>query len=78
MPAQCIQSRDMACVGCRPPFSLGIFNLEEARQITDWMLITYFTHFKLYQYAFTSRQASSLTTAACLQLTGPPASSHSC
>ena len=48
----------MACVTCRPPFSLGIFNLEEARQITDWMLNTYFSHFKLYQYAFTTRQAS--------------------
>ena len=51
----------MTCVRCRPPFSLGIFNLEEARQITDWMLNTYFSHFKLYQYAFTTRQASSLT-----------------
>ena len=53
----------MACVGYRPPFSLGIFNLEEAQQITDWMLNTYFSHFKLYQYAFTTRQASSLTTS---------------
>lgn len=57
----------------RPPFSLGIFNLEEARQITDWMLITYFTHFKLYQYAFTSRITMNVTAyhpSDCVEL--PP------
>lgn len=39
----------------RPPLSIGVFNQLEMRSIMDWMLDTYYRHYKLYQYAFTSR-----------------------
>mmetsp|Transcript_39861 Transcript_39861/g.55379 ORF Transcript_39861/g.55379 Transcript_39861/m.55379 type:complete len:285 (-) Transcript_39861:105-959(-) len=39
----------------RPPFSLGIFPFKEVKDITDYMLDTYYRHYKLYQYAYTKR-----------------------
>ena len=37
----------------RPPYSLGIFTFAEMKDLTEYMLSTYFRHYKLYQYAFT-------------------------
>lgn len=34
----------------RPPYSTGIFNSGEVAKITDYVLNTFFRHFKLYQY----------------------------
>ena len=39
----------------RPPFSLCIFSPFQVQSITDYVLSTYFKHFKLYKYAFTKR-----------------------
>jgi hypothetical protein len=39
----------------RPPFSCGVFSQAEMQAILDWMLDTYYRHYKLYQYAFTKR-----------------------
>ena len=39
----------------RPPYSLGIFTLVQGQAITQWLLRTYYMHYKLYQYAFTNR-----------------------
>lgn len=39
----------------RPPFSCGVFSQAEMRAVLDWMLATYYRHYKLYQYAFTNR-----------------------
>lgn len=40
---------------CSPPFSMGVFTQVESAAILRWMLQTYYRHYKLYQYAFTSR-----------------------
>lgn len=39
----------------RPPFSTSLYSLSEGKAITDYVLSTYFKHFKLYKYAFTKR-----------------------
>ncbi|KAJ6653424.1 hypothetical protein lerEdw1_009325 [Lerista edwardsae] len=37
----------------RPPFSIDLFNQDQLVRITDYMINTYFRHFKLYKYVFT-------------------------
>uniref|UniRef100_A0A803SYF5 Cilia and flagella associated protein 119 n=1 Tax=Anolis carolinensis TaxID=28377 RepID=A0A803SYF5_ANOCA len=37
----------------RPPFSIDLFNQDHLVLITDYMINTYFRHFKLYKYVFT-------------------------
>jgi hypothetical protein len=37
----------------RPPFSIELFNLDQARHVTQYVIKTYFRHFKLYKYVFT-------------------------
>ncbi|XP_069507735.1 cilia- and flagella-associated protein 119 isoform X2 [Ambystoma mexicanum] len=37
----------------RPPFSIDLFNQEQVLQITEYVVNTYFRHFKLYKYAYT-------------------------
>ncbi|CAD5119122.1 DgyrCDS7766 [Dimorphilus gyrociliatus] len=37
----------------RPPFSINLFDAHQVRLITDYMLNTYFRHYKMYKYAFT-------------------------
>ncbi|XP_067883047.1 coiled-coil domain-containing protein 189 isoform X3 [Heterodontus francisci] len=37
----------------RPPFSVDLFNAEQVKLVTDYVLDTYFRHFKLYKYVFT-------------------------
>ena len=39
----------------RPPYSTALFTMEQVKSITDYVLLTYFKHFKLYKYAFTKR-----------------------
>lgn len=38
----------------RPPYSLGIFTFAEMKKMTEYVLRTYYRHYKLYQYAFTN------------------------
>ncbi|XP_013382929.1 coiled-coil domain-containing protein 189 [Lingula anatina] len=37
----------------RPPFSIDLFSPDELRKVTDYVIHTYFRHYKLYKYAFT-------------------------
>ncbi|XP_062994428.1 cilia- and flagella-associated protein 119 [Elgaria multicarinata webbii] len=37
----------------RPPFSINLFSQDQLVLITDYMINTYFRHYKLYKYAFT-------------------------
>uniref|UniRef100_A0ACB8EVP3 Uncharacterized protein n=1 Tax=Sphaerodactylus townsendi TaxID=933632 RepID=A0ACB8EVP3_9SAUR len=37
----------------RPPFSIDLFSQDQLVLIADYMINTYFRHFKLYKYAFT-------------------------
>ena len=37
----------------RPPYSVGIFQLSEVRDITQYALDSYYRNFALYRYAFT-------------------------
>ncbi len=39
----------------RPPFSHSIFSLCQVKSITEFILSTYFKHYKLYKYAFTKK-----------------------
>ncbi|XP_078064770.1 cilia- and flagella-associated protein 119, partial [Mustelus asterias] len=45
----------------RPPFSVELFNGDQVKFITDYILETYFRHFKLYKYAFTPQIRMDLT-----------------
>ena len=37
----------------RPPYSVGLFSFQEIKAITDYMINTYYRHYKLYQYVYT-------------------------
>lgn len=39
----------------RPPYSVGIFTINQVQAITDYALNTYFRHFDMYKYAFTPK-----------------------
>ncbi|XP_029642246.1 coiled-coil domain-containing protein 189-like isoform X2 [Octopus sinensis] len=40
---------------CRPPYSTELFSIKDVRKIACYMTNTYFRHFKLYKYVFTSQ-----------------------
>ena len=52
----------------RPPFSKNLYSLSEVKDITDYVLSTYFKHFKMYKFAFTERVQLSLS----FQYSGEP------
>jgi hypothetical protein len=33
----------------RPPYSVGLFSFQELKAITEWMMDSYYRHYKLYQ-----------------------------
>jgi hypothetical protein len=39
----------------RPPFSIDLFTADDVRKITEYVINTYFRHYKLYKYTFTPR-----------------------
>jgi len=39
----------------RPPYSVGVFSVEQVQAITDYALNSYFRHFNMYKYAFTPK-----------------------
>lgn len=45
----------------RPPFSICIFSPNEVKNINEYVLSTYFKHFKLYKYAFTRKVNLNMT-----------------
>uniref|UniRef100_UPI00398F2C5D cilia- and flagella-associated protein 119-like n=1 Tax=Pristiophorus japonicus TaxID=55135 RepID=UPI00398F2C5D len=52
----------------RPPFSIDLFNADQVVLVTDYILDTYFRHFKLYKYIFTPQLRLDL----CLSYVGKP------
>ncbi len=39
----------------RPPFSISVFSPSHAKKINEYILTTYFKHYKMYKYAFTKK-----------------------
>lgn len=39
----------------RPPYSTCLYSIAQVKDITEYVLKTYFKHFKLYKYVFTKR-----------------------
>lgn len=39
----------------RPPYSVGLFSFMEMQKVMDWMLDSYYRHYKLYMYSYTNR-----------------------
>ncbi|XP_073490805.1 cilia- and flagella-associated protein 119 isoform X2 [Aquarana catesbeiana] len=47
----------------RPPFSIEVFTQQQLPHISDYVLNTYFRHFKLYKYIFTPQVCLDLTVS---------------
>lgn len=45
----------------RPPYSIGVFTTDQVKLITDYVLATYFKHFKFYKYVYTRRVQLDIT-----------------
>lgn len=45
----------------RPPYSIGVFTTDQVKLITDYVLSTYFKHFKFYKYVYTKRVQLDVT-----------------
>ncbi|GMH46079.1 hypothetical protein BSKO_14043 [Bryopsis sp. KO-2023] len=58
----------------RPPFSVGVFCVKLVARITEWMLDTYYRHYKLYQYAFTDRVTMNVTSRHVKEVVETPPS----
>ncbi|CCW67044.1 unnamed protein product [Phytomonas sp. Hart1] len=44
----------------RPPYSTAIFTLEDVQAIDEYLLSTYYRHYKMYIYAFVPKQVKSI------------------
>uniref|UniRef100_W5M6B0 Cilia and flagella associated protein 119 n=1 Tax=Lepisosteus oculatus TaxID=7918 RepID=W5M6B0_LEPOC len=49
----------------RPPFSIDLFSPEQATQITEYLVNTYFRHYALYKYTFTPQVRLDLSLTYC-------------
>ncbi|PNW81692.1 hypothetical protein CHLRE_06g256450v5 [Chlamydomonas reinhardtii] len=47
----------------RPPYSVGLFSFMEMQKVMDWMLDSYYRHYKLYMYSYTNRVTLSAASA---------------
>ncbi|XP_040211753.1 coiled-coil domain-containing protein 189 isoform X2 [Rana temporaria] len=47
----------------RPPFSIAVFTQQQLPHISDYVLNTYFRHFKVYKYVFTPQVCLDLTVS---------------
>jgi hypothetical protein len=45
----------------RPPYSAAVFAVDDAKLIIDFMMGSYFRHYKLYTYAFSNRSELTVT-----------------
>ncbi|XP_043942581.1 coiled-coil domain-containing protein 189 isoform X2 [Protopterus annectens] len=57
----------------RPPFSIDLFDQDQVQLVTEYVVNTYFRHFKLYKYVFTPQMSVDLT----LTYVGMPKSEES-
>lgn len=55
----------------RPPYSVGLFSFQEIKAITDYMINTYYRHYKLYQYVYTKCYTLDFSESAPLVETIP-------
>eukprot|EP00960_Hanusia_phi_P019327 570832-Hanusia_phi.AAC.1 len=49
------------CVN-RPPYSVGLFTMQDSAMITDFVSKGYYRHYMLYKYAFTKKTELSFST----------------
>lgn len=45
----------------RPPFSIGVFSVGDVRAVVDYMVGSYFRHFKMYQFVFGEKPKLEVT-----------------
>ncbi|KAG5184701.1 flagellar C1a complex subunit C1a-32-domain-containing protein [Tribonema minus] len=55
--------RDLILRHCveRPPWSVGIFTLEDVAGITEYVVNSYYRHYRIYKHLFTARVETTLT-----------------
>ncbi|KEG14978.1 flagellar associated protein [Trypanosoma grayi] len=44
----------------RPPFSCGIFTMRDAQEFDEYMLQSYYRHYKMYVYVFVPREVANV------------------
>ncbi|XP_062919030.1 coiled-coil domain-containing protein 189 [Mobula hypostoma] len=57
----------------RPPFSINLFSAKQVKLITEYVIDTYFRHFKLYKYVFTPQIRMDLSVTYLGMPETPPA-----
>merc|ERR1712232_908700 len=64
----------------RPPFSAGVFDMSEVKNITDYALDTFFRHYKMYKYVYACRRDLDvhITEDGQLSLDTEPFAKHEC
>merc|ERR1719502_2029662 len=55
----------------RPPWSIAVFSANDLKMVTDYVVNTFFRHFKLYQYVYVPHRQLRLRTKPD-RTTGPP------
>jgi len=55
----------------RPPFSVGIFSIDDVRDMKDYALNTFFRHFKLFQFVFVTRLELQVTPVRTTVMPAP-------
>eukprot|EP00698_Gefionella_okellyi_P006271 TRINITY_DN15657_c0_g1_i1.p1 TRINITY_DN15657_c0_g1~~TRINITY_DN15657_c0_g1_i1.p1 ORF type:complete len:271 (+),score=44.44 TRINITY_DN15657_c0_g1_i1:52-864(+) len=56
----------------RPPYSVALYSVEEAKLITDYITDTYYRHYKLYQYMFARKRELTVTQTDLVPLSVAP------
>ncbi|KAK9864642.1 hypothetical protein WJX84_010490 [Apatococcus fuscideae] len=51
----------------RPPYSIGLFSIPQAREISTWLLQTYLAHFNLYRISYRDRAQSPISNNQALE-----------
>lgn len=62
----------------RPPFSCGIFSVADVQHIDEYLLLSYFRHYKMYVYAFVPQRLANIHSVSvghnhCVPPLGLPA-----
>ena len=57
----------------RPPWSVGVFSTQDVKDVTNYVLDTFFRHFKLFQYVYVTREEVRVVPARSLMPAMPPA-----
>jgi len=57
----------------RPPWSSGIYTLDDVAKITDYVVENYYRHLKLYKYVFTAEDRMDIRQVGVCGVEDPPA-----